>query len=327
MNGTSYAFGQTLQRGGIGFPYCADPSMVPVTISLNQSEYYESDFGRWFESYTVEVQCEQGAKIPLRVALDPDVYGILNETLYLEDMAGPCLLSFMGLQSWTSTNFSYQIFDGSNSSADSMLFMSEAKNITEDAMFPLPTLYSRCLKEALAGAIDRRHLYTGNYQDKAFSWVNNEVSKDDDCLLNQEYWIERYALVALSMAEEAPEGWINAYDHHCVWPRVKCDGSRVVELSYGKCIVKKLWCSCKRVTVFADTCGPFSQNTVATRTEFLKGLFGPEFTLFRHLGKSFHCVCVAEHGFNLYSFLAVKNGLIFRSTTFLKAQFQRQLEI
>ena len=209
-----------------------DPSMVPLIILLD-TEIELVQGGTFFESYTVEVTCEGGAKAPLRVALDPYIEGKLKETLYVEDKTGSCLLSFTGIQSFSGLNISYQIVDGSDSSAGSMLLMNVTENITMDGRFALPTLYSRCLKETLAGVIDPNHLYTGSYQAEAFAWLSNEAPTYPDCSSNRDYLIERFALVALNTAEEAPESWISSSDH-CLWSRVRCDGSRVVEVTYGK---------------------------------------------------------------------------------------------
>eukprot|EP00526_Cylindrotheca_closterium_P003145 CAMPEP_0113652330 /NCGR_PEP_ID=MMETSP0017_2-20120614/27944_1 /TAXON_ID=2856 /ORGANISM="Cylindrotheca closterium" /LENGTH=1480 /DNA_ID=CAMNT_0000565161 /DNA_START=102 /DNA_END=4541 /DNA_ORIENTATION=- /assembly_acc=CAM_ASM_000147 len=246
----NFAFGQSLQRNGTGFPNCNDPSMVPLTIYL-ETEIVE-DAGSGFASYTVELHCEEADTTPMRVALDPSIVGTLNETVYVDDKAGSCLLSFIGIQSWTGLNISYQIMDGLDSSADSMLLMNEERNITADGIFALPTVYSRCLKETLAGVVDAHDLYTGSYQDEAFARLSNEATKFENCSSNQEYLIERYSLVALSTAEEAPESWISSKDH-CLWSRVTCDGSRVVELTYD-----------------------------GLTNGALKGLLAPEFTLLRH---------------------------------------------
>lgn len=227
----NFAFGQSLLRNGTGFARCADPSMVPIMILLN-TEIGVAQVDTFFESYTVEVLCEEGAKASLRVALDPFTAGLRSETLYLEDKTGSCLLSFIGMQSWSGLQISYQILDGLHSSESSMLVMSEARSITTDGIFPLPAVYSRCLKDTLDGVINHHHLYTGSYQDEAFAWLSNEIPVNSECP-NEEYLIERYALVAVSTAEEAPESWISSRDH-CLWSRVTCDGSRVVEFTYGK---------------------------------------------------------------------------------------------
>lgn len=227
-----FAFGQKLQKEGTGFPNCTDESMVPLTIRL-QTEAVDAD--EWFfDSYTVEVLCEGGAKAPLRVGLDPRIGGLLSETLHVEDKADSCFLSFIGLRESSGINISYQILDGMDSSPGTMLVMGGGSGITADNEFSMSALYSRCLKETLAGRfIDQKYLYTGTYQDRAFGWLSKEVPKNAECSSNEEYLIERYALVALSTAEEAPENWIFSRDH-CLWPRVTCDGSRVVEFNYGK---------------------------------------------------------------------------------------------
>ena len=227
-----YAFNQTLQREGIGFPDCKDPSMVPVTIVL-QSDMPELPCWVNFESYTVEVLCDEGEKVPLRLGLDPTINGTLSETLYLSDNSGSCVLSFIGIQSLSALDISFEVFDGSDSSSDSMLLMSKEENITSDAEFVLPPAYSRCLKSTLASAIEQKHLYTGSYQDEAFAWLSHDVSRKGDDCSNAEYLTERYALLALSTAEEAPKRWPSAIDH-CFWPRVTCHGSKVVEITYGK---------------------------------------------------------------------------------------------
>jgi len=249
VGGMDFAFDQSLSRNGTGFPYCKDPLMVPITIIL-ETEIESLNTGTSFESYTVEVVCE---KAPLRVALDPSIVGTLNETLYVEDKEGSCLLSFIGIQSWSGLNISYQILDGLDSSADSVVLLHEETTIAADGVFAWPALYSQCLKETLAGTIDPRHLYTGSYQDQAFARLSNELPKNANCSSDEEYWIERYALVALSTAEEAPDNWIRSSDH-CLWPRVTCDGSRVVEFTYDG----------------------YTKGA-------LKGSLAPEFTLLRHL--------------------------------------------
>lgn len=235
----NYAFEQTLFRDGVGFPNCTEPSVVPVTIVL-QTEIDESDNTEGlFESYTVEVLCEENTKAALREDLDPSKGGKRKETLYVEDKEGSCKLSLLGVQVWTAMNISYQILDGLDSSTSSMMVLTEGKNVTSDILgVPVPALYSRCLKQTLAEFIDPEHFYTGSYQDEVFAWLNNEIPKESDCE-NQEYLIERYALAALCTAEEIPENktWISPIDH-CTWPRVRCNGNRVSELTYGKSAAK-----------------------------------------------------------------------------------------
>ncbi|KAL3935200.1 MAG: hypothetical protein SGBAC_009231 [Bacillariaceae sp.] len=87
-----------------------------------------------------------------------------------------------------------------------------------------------CGVGAMNFAFGESLLRNGSYQDEAFAWLSNEIPVNSECR-NEDYLIERYALVAVSTAEEAPESWISSRDH-CLWSRVTCDGSRVVEFTY-----------------------------------------------------------------------------------------------
>ena len=131
------------------------------------------------------------------------------------------------------TNISFSFVDGSLSEEGPRLVMKEVSNITADATFEIPSLYSRCLKETLSETVSlAQHLYTGSYQDEAVAWVSKDLSDGDNCA-NREYLIERYALVATSFAQEGASPWINSNDH-CLWNRVECTDGRVVQYIYGK---------------------------------------------------------------------------------------------
>ena len=68
----NFAFGQELERDGTGFPYCVDPSMVPMSIRFNTN--IDDEENLIFFSYTLEIRCG-GQEVPLRVVLDPLITG------------------------------------------------------------------------------------------------------------------------------------------------------------------------------------------------------------------------------------------------------------
>ena len=113
--------------------------------------------------------------------------------------------------------------------------MKQVDNITSDTTFAIPALYSNCLKEVLlVDAVDSIELYSaGSYQNEAFAWLSNEIPANDGCM-NPEFLLERYALAAVSYAEEGSDGksWINSNDH-CLWSRVTCVDGNVVTYFYG----------------------------------------------------------------------------------------------
>jgi hypothetical protein len=237
-----YAFGKELLRDGIGYPYCTDPSMVPLTIHFSTSINVESleafslsDSNNYYDSYGLEVKCKNGQEILLKVGIDPSVEGESDETIHAADQS-TCSLSFLNIQSWSGLNVSYQIFDGQGAIGDDSSFFMGKGIVTTDKIVELPTLYKRCLKQVLANdAVLPELLYSGSYQDEAIAWLNNDTSGGSDCTRSSETLIERYALLAISFAEQAPASaaWTSPTEH-CQWPRVTCDGDRVVDLSYGK---------------------------------------------------------------------------------------------
>jgi hypothetical protein len=200
----NYAFGQAPPRNRIGYPYCKDPSMVPLTILLNTSidDVFLVDDPR-FESYTLEIGCNDDEDLPLRVDIDPKIEGESYETIHVAEESA-CSLSFFGLQSWTGVNISYQVFDGTYDDSSSCL-MGEG-HIIEDEVVELPTLYERCLKQALVDhGVSHQNFYSGSYQDEAIEWLSDDTYAGSDCGTKpNESLIEQYALLVVSFAEEGP---------------------------------------------------------------------------------------------------------------------------
>jgi len=222
----NFAFGQELERDGTGFPYCVDPSMVPMSIRFNTN--IDDEENLIFFSYTLEIRCG-GQEVPLRVVLDPLITGESSQEILLADQTSSCVLSFFSIQSWSELTIAFQVLDGSFLNSPTTYVMKEA-NVTVDGAYELPALYSRCLKETLAEFLEPWYLYSGSYQDEAVAWLDEELTEGSNCN-NQEFLIERYSLVSMYFAEAAPETWITV-DDHCLWSRVACQDHRVVELTH-----------------------------------------------------------------------------------------------
>jgi hypothetical protein len=100
-----------LLRDRIGYPFCADPSLVPLTINLNTSIGDGVD-SSLYSAYVLEVRCndDDGENLPLRVGLDPTTEGESYETILVAEKS-TCSLSFLNIQSWSALNVTYQMFD------------------------------------------------------------------------------------------------------------------------------------------------------------------------------------------------------------------------
>jgi hypothetical protein len=229
------AFGQNITNKGTGFPHCRDSSLIPLSIQLNAEVRDLSTV--LFQSYKLEVRCKNGEEVPLNVQLDPSITGELNETIYVSDESESCAISFSGIQSGRSgLNISLQVFDESlipNSASIAMI--KDDIIVSSDSQFDLPAVYVSCLKAALANSIDLNQLYSDSYQDKAVAWLDNEIPGYNKCE-NDGYLIQRYALVAMSLAETAPNTWIDTSKDQCSWSsRVTCkDGEKVLDVKYGE---------------------------------------------------------------------------------------------
>jgi len=234
------AFDQELLRSGNGYPYCIDPEMVPLTITMNHTidpdffSGFEDTDGGTFESYFVQVSCKGGEEIPLRVALNPENPRKASQTLYVADQMGDCELSFLGIQSTSLFNATFQLIDGLPEDAEGANVVSsemrDVSNVTKDATFLIPTLYAKCLKATLKDIVDASVYYSGNYQDEAMYWMNEEI-KHGRCANDEEWRIQRYALVALWTAEGSPVEWVNQNDH-CLWSRINCKDNFPVVITH-----------------------------------------------------------------------------------------------
>ncbi|CAJ1945977.1 unnamed protein product [Cylindrotheca closterium] len=234
------AFGQELRRSGNGYPYCIDPNMVPLTITMNHTidptffSGVEDTAGGTFESYFLEVNCNDGEEIPIRVALDPEIVRESSQTLYVADQMGGCAISFLGIQSTSLFNATFQLIDGLPEDAANVAVasseMRDISDVTKDATFMIPTLYAKCLKETLKDVVDTSAYYSGTYQDEAMSWMNAEI-KNARCSNDEEWRIQRYALVALWRAEGSPVEWVNKNDH-CLWSRINCKDNHPVVITH-----------------------------------------------------------------------------------------------
>lgn len=228
----SVAFEQELKRSGNGFPYCNDPEMVPLSIVMNHTidtlffTGFEDADGGDFETYTLEVRCSDG--LPIRVALDPQITGQVSETLYVGDQTSGCKLSFYGIQSMSLFNAEVQLYDGQ---ATSGALMRDMSNITVDGSFTIPTIYARCMKERLQDLVSSSVYYTGTYQDKALSWLNEEI-QGGRCINTKEWLQQRYALVAMYMAEGEPVNAVEQENDHCLWSRINCKDNNPVVITH-----------------------------------------------------------------------------------------------
>lgn len=237
---TEFAFGHTLPKEGTTFPNCIDPALLPLKIELNSTVSLEELATGFFEFYTLKVECQDGRELPLNVFLDPDpqISEFPSETIRVADSRTPCALSFSGIQLWSKLSITFQVLD--DFFGDNKVVVKREESVTADGIFDLPVIYNRCLKSALnKGAIDPTQLYTGSYRDKAVAWLHEEVSGTDSCAGDgsDERLVERYALVAMSYAEESPQPWISPRDH-CFWSsRVTCKEDRISSLAYGKCFL------------------------------------------------------------------------------------------
>lgn len=234
------AFGQELKRSGNGYPYCIDPEMVPLTITMNHTidptffSGVDDTAGGTFESYFLEVNCNDGEEIPMRVALNPEIVQTSSQTLYVADQMDGCEISFLGIQSTSLFNATFQLIDGLPEDAAAVDVasseMRDFSDVTKDATFMIPTLYATCLKDTLKDVVDTTAYYSGTYQDEAMQWMNEEI-KNARCSNDEEWRIQRYALLALWRAEGSPVEWVNKNDH-CLWSRINCKDNHPVVITH-----------------------------------------------------------------------------------------------
>lgn len=232
---TEFAFGAPLAEVGTSFPNCKDPKLNPLKIELNATT--DKDLSNGFTvGYTLKVECQDGKELPLNIILDPrtKLLGGPAHNISVSDTKIPCALSFSNIQLWTLLKISFQVLD--DFYENEKVVVKREEGVTSDGIYEFPIIYNKCLKSALQGSIDPTRLYTGDYRDKAVLWLHDELSGTTNCAteMNADRIVERYALVAMSYAEEAPLEWKSPRDH-CFWSsRVTCKGDKITSLAYGK---------------------------------------------------------------------------------------------
>ena len=229
--------------------------MVPLAVNLVFPGFLNAGLDT-HDTFLLEVTCNQGSDVHLRVNLQ-DVNYEQEITLYVSDKSR-CRLSTENIDIVYGNGdgeIGYRIFDRTptkeehNVRSDASSFLMREGNLTpKDNTVELPALYGRCLKSALVGAIDEvtniifeDFFYDGSYRDLAIDWLNDRdfLGTSYCSVQDTRRLAERYALVAMSFAQEFPdstETWISGEDH-CQWqPWVACnDKDYVIQLNYGKC--------------------------------------------------------------------------------------------
>ena len=233
--------------GGDGFPDCIDPSMVPITIHVqNFVSSYETKT-TWEDCHpSLSLYCDK--KNVISIIMDKSMEGN-SETVMVEDgaectleiqnttsTAGGCTLVIQNTTTFLSRSidviwfFNYTIYH------DKAM---EVK-IDEGFSFEEGTKQFIRIKDCFFDTISGHgYDFQGiNYIDltRKFNWIVKHDAGNQPC--SRDFSIERYALSMMKMpmtsnVSDDSEFWIND-KWHCMWPGVKCSEGFVVGLDLAK---------------------------------------------------------------------------------------------
>jgi len=252
------AFGM-VNTTGIGFPKCEDPSMVPITISLENFvsdhdpaylaqrftpevvDRYESekdecnkwDTVAWCDYVYVNtinprllLECD--SKIVLLLHINPNMSNH-TETVFVNDGAR-CTINMANRSAQDGTkNIShpaiwyvdFTIFQGHSLDNGTKILEMNSGEHGISSFFRIP----KCMFENLSPYyIDMASIYREKYQLQAVKWMVEDSSVNSDC--QDRFFIDRYALSIINciapIANASKTLWIKETPQ-CTWPEIVCN--------------------------------------------------------------------------------------------------------
>jgi len=265
------AFGM-VNTTGIGFPKCEDPSMVPITISLENFtsdhdpailaqrftpeviEEYESQKDRCNKGELPSEPCgilygnpinpslmlECDSKTVLRLVINPNMTN-QTETIFVSDGA----MCTINIANRTRENgrmdsifypafwyVNFTIFQGYGLDNGTQMLDMNSDEQATSSFFPIPRCMSTRLSPYYNGTTS---VYEEKYRLEAIKWMMEDGSGNSDC--HDMFFIDRYALLVMNfiapIAKASETFWIEETPH-CNWPKIECDNGIVSELMLGK---------------------------------------------------------------------------------------------
>jgi len=265
-------FGTIVNTTGIGFPKCEDPSMVPITISL---ENFTSDHDPAYltQRYTPEVIeqyesfkdiCNRGAlpvlcdkvfanainprlllecdsKIVLLIDINPNMTN-QTETVFVNDGAR-CKINIANKSAQDGRESIYDpaiwyvnftIFQGHSLDNETKILDMNSGEQGISSFFPI----TRCMFERLSPYYNgKTSIYKKKFQLRAVKWMMEDDSGNSDC--HDAFFIDRFALSVMNfidpIADDGETLWIQKTPQ-CTWPETECYNGNLTALildNYG----------------------------------------------------------------------------------------------
>ena len=246
--------------GGDGFPDCIDPSMVPITIHVqNFVSSYETKT-TWEDCHpSLSLYCDK--KNVISIIMDKSMEGN-SETVMVEDgaectleiqnttsTAGGCTLVIQNTTTFLSRSidviwfFNYTIYH------DEASVKIDGGSSFEDGtkeFFRIPD----CFLDTIVDYSSDSQTILYNDLTRKFNWLAEHDAGNQPC--SSDFSIERYALSIMNMPSIMPminltlpminltsnviddsKLWMND-NRHCMWPSVECSQGFVVGLDLTK---------------------------------------------------------------------------------------------
>ena len=229
FGGITSVFGNTNSPGD-GYPFCIDPTMLPITIRLdniqkNHNDVLAIDWIKHYANVGISVDPffiektinEYFQKEPQNSLLtfdcnDKNVMTIVvdksmeneTETVMVEDGAN-CTINIQNTTGDSETllnnifpilHINYTTFHGDKASIEKnpIIIASEPTSTQDTINF---SLVPNCYLDKLMDYFDITTLYTGSTPaNKAINWLMDDKSENSDC--ENPYFVERYALSVIS---------------------------------------------------------------------------------------------------------------------------------
>ena len=258
--GLESVFGNS-KSSGDGFPNCRDPDMVSLTIKLNS--IISSRDGEipgiddldddWFYNNRIdENEFRNATPVNPYLSLDCNDKNVLTVTsVYVDETmvnnsetvsvldGADCTLV---VRSQTVSDpkvddpvwyINYTLYNGEkayveNENVEILTQSSEELEMRNFTMIP------KCYFTKLKHDVDVATIYTASEPSNiAIDWLLNDKTGNSDC--EDEFFIERYALLTVFLAINAPGQFMNR-DKHCKWQSILCSSGTVnkIELQGAK---------------------------------------------------------------------------------------------
>jgi hypothetical protein len=260
------AFGATYNiTSGDGFPNCLDPTMVPITIRLdnflssfdpqfiydtinknlssadNLDNFFDDDFySSREESLTREpvkpllfLNCD-GNKV-LNIYVDESMENA-TETVMVNDGAD-CSMTIRNDSGFDPIWYAdYTILYGDEKSTESNSIVVAQSSSAKESTYDFKRI-PECYFDKLSEYIDNSTVYAGIDYDptaKAIDWLMNDGSEDPIC--EDSFFHERYALAVISFAAPSISSSYSLINttRQCVWSSIICDEGTVISLDMSK---------------------------------------------------------------------------------------------